>query len=265
MKIFITADMEGLSTTSSWNDCKPDKEESKKHVEELNKEVLAACNGAIKAGAKEIVIRDAHHNADNIDINILPSCASLIRGWSGSPYLMVEGINNTFDASIFIGYHSAASRSGNPLSHTETRKIQYVKINDTIASEFMIYSYASLYNQVPPVFLSGDKMLVDESKLLYPNLITVPVKEGIGNSVICYNPKNVLINIEKEVERSLKQDLSKYLTSLPINYKLEICYKNHSDAYNYSFFPGVKLINDNTLMFETNDYYELLRVFKFIS
>ena len=65
-----------------------------------------------------ILVRDAHDTGTNLDARALPACAELIRGWSGHPYCMVEGIDSSFDAALFIGYHSAAGRDGNPLSHT---------------------------------------------------------------------------------------------------------------------------------------------------
>lgn len=264
MKVFISADIEGITTTTFWDETDPEKEEYKQYAEQMTKEVLAACEGANKAGATEIVVRDAHGYANNIDINQLPSNVKLIRGWSGHPYSMVEGIDSTFDAAIFIGYHAAASRSGNPLSHTESLRPLYVKINGRIASEFMLFSYAANLEKVPVVFLSGDKMLCDDSKDLHPKLITCAVKEGIGESTITYNPKVTLKMIKEKVEQSLKQDITTALTELPKEFTLEICYKDHINAEKFSYFPGVKKINDNTVIFETDNYFELLRVFKFI-
>ena len=55
---------------------------------------------------------------------------------------MVDGVDNTFDAAMFIGYHSAAGRNGNPLSHTFTTKTTSVKLNGMICSEFLLYSWA---------------------------------------------------------------------------------------------------------------------------
>lgn len=265
MKIFISADIEGIATTTRWEETDPKNQEYKKHAEQMTKEVIAACEGAIEAGVTEIVVRDAHGYGNNIDIEMLPENVKLIRGWSGNPYLMVEGINNSFDAVVFIGYHSASSKAGNPLSHTESLRSQYVKLNGELASEFMLFSYAALLENVPTVFLSGDKMLCEEAKNLHPNIITCPVKEGIGASTLNFNPKQVLISIKNGVKKALEQDLNNAFAQLPKEYELEICYKNHVDALKFSYFPGVKKINDNTLIYKTTDYFELLRTFTFIN
>lgn len=265
MKVFISADMEGICSTSFWNDCVPGERDYKMHADAMTKEVIAACEGAFLAGATEIVVRDAHHDANNININELPSGVKLIRGWSGHPFLMVEGINETYDAAMYIGYHSAASNPGNPLSHTENRKIAYVKINGKLASEFMIFSYAAASIGVPSVFLSGDKELCDDSKELHPKLITYPTKEGWGSATFNYNVKDTIESIKRGVAEALRQDLSNSLLSLPNHFELEVCYKEHTDASKFSYYPGVEKIDNNTLIFRTDDYFELLRTFRFIS
>ena len=265
MKIFISADIEGCTTTTSWDETDPKKSEYAPYAQRMTEEVLAACEGANAAGATEIIVKDAHFYGNNIDISKLPENVKIIRGWSGHPYSMVEGIDDSFDAAIFIGYHSAASRPGNPMSHTNSLNSLYVKLNGRIASEFMIYSYGALLEGVPTVFLAGDKMLCEDSKDLHPHLVTCPVKEGRGASTLNYNPVNTLKEIKEKVEFALKQDLKSYLGKLPEEFELEICYKDHGKAEKFSYYPGIERINDNTLVYKTKDYFELLRAFTFIS
>lgn len=269
MKVFLSVDIEGITTTTTWDEVIPPEQSIvmayKDSAKRMTAEALAACEGAIEAGADEIFLRDAHCFAQNVDLEAFPKEVKFMRGWSGSPYNMVDGIDSSFDAAIYVGYHSAASRRGNPLSHTETRKPLYVKINGQIASEFMMFSYAALLQNVPSVFLAGDKMLCDDYKDLHPCLITVPVKEGKGAATINYNPKQTLIDIKEGVKKALSQDLSKALAKLPEKFELEICYKEHKFAEKFSYFPGVERINDNTIRFVTDDYYKLLQAFVFIS
>lgn len=264
MKVFISADMEGITSTIRWDQCDAEKKFYTIYSEQMTKEVVAACEGAINAGADEILIKDAHDGATNIDITKLPECASLIRGWSGHPYSMAFGIDNTFDAAMFIGYHSAAGRDGNPLSHTMTSKPLYIKINGEYASEFMIYSYAAAYEGVPTVLLSGDKMLCDDGKKIHPGVHTIAVKEGKGASAICMSTTKALKLIKENAEKSLKQDLNKAKINLPEKFSVEICYKEHANANKMSYYPGMKKINSNTLLFETDEYFEVLRMVGFV-
>lgn len=264
MKVFISADMEGITPVINWDECDSEKTLYPIYAEQMTKEVVAACEGAISAGADEIVIKDAHATATNIDITKLPECVKLIRGWSGHPYSMVQGINNTFDAVMFVGYHSAAGTDGNPLSHTMTSKPLYIKINEEYASEFMLYSYAAAYEGVPTVFLSGDKMLCEEGKRLHPSLHTVAVKEGIGSSAICISTDKSLKLIKENVEKSLKIDFNKAKINLSKEFTVEICFKDHTYANKMSYYPGMKKLNSNTLLYQTNDYFEVLRMVWFV-
>lgn len=264
MRIFISADMEGITSTIRWDECDSEKRFYSNYAEQMTKEVVAACEGAIAAGADEIVIKDAHDTAANIDITKLPECAKLIRGWSGHPYSMVQGINHTFDAAMFIGYPSAAGREGNPLSHTMTSKPLYIKINGEYASEFAIYSYAAAYEGVPTVFLSGDKMLCEEGKKMHPCLHTVEVKEGIGSAAICISTDRSLKLIRENAEKSLRQDFIKAKIGLPDSFSIEICFKEHTYANKMAYYPGMKKINSNILLFESKDYFEVLRMIGFV-
>jgi len=264
MKVFISADMEGITPTIKWEECDAEKSIYPAYAEQMTKEVAAACEGAINAGADEIVIKDAHGNATNIDITKLPECVKLIRGWSGHPYSMVQGIEGSFDAAMFIGYHSAAGREGNPLSHTMTGRPLYIKINGEYASEFMIYSYAAAFEGVPTVFLSGDRMLCEEGAAMHPGLHTVAVKEGMGASAMCISPNRTLKQIREKAEKALNQDLKSLRIALPDNFKVEICFKQHTHAEKMSYYPGMKKIDSNTLSFETKDYFEVLRMIGFV-
>ncbi len=264
MKIFISIDIEGITTTSFWPETTISNETAKAHVAQMNKELLAACNGAIKAGATQITIRDAHEFANNIDQSLLPECASIIRGWSGHPYSMVDGVDSSYDGAIFIGYHSAASKGSNPLSHTESLAPLYVKLNGEVVGEFELYSFACIMENVPVLFLSGDKALCEEASKIYPDLTTCPVKEGKGASTLNYNVSKTLKQIELKAEQCVKNAKNVKNPKLADSFELEVCYKDHTKAEKFSYFPGVKKISGNTVQYKTNDYFEVLRTFAFI-
>lgn len=264
MKVFISVDIEGITTTTNWEECSKKEQAYAKHAEQMTKETIAACEGAIAAGAKEIFVKDAHGSGRNIDISQLPENVKVIRSWSGHPYSMVEGIDSSFDAVIFVGYHSEAGSGNNPLSHTMTLRPLYIKVNGEYASEFMIYSYAAALEKVPTVFLSGDKGLCDKGSKIHPKLITVPVKEGIGSATICSTPKKTLKDIKESVEKALKQDLRDAKIELPQKFEVEICFKEHVHATKVSFYPGVHKINDTTIKYETENYFDVLRMINFI-
>ena len=265
MKVFISADIEGVTTTTVWDDTDPAHASYPLHAKQMTDEVLACIQGAKDAGAKEIVVKDAHGIVgSNIDPTRMPSGVTLLRNWAGHPYSMAEGIDGSFDAALFIGYHSPAGRAGNPMSHTMSGNLVYIKLNDVLASEFMLYSYACALEGVPTVFLSGDKTLCDDSKDLHPKLVTCAVKDGIGSMTVSYSTEDTLAKIKELAKEALSQNIEDALVKLPSHFSLEICYKEHMRAEEASWFPGVERKSDNTVTFESDDYFDILRTVKWI-
>ena len=264
MRVFISADIEGTAFTTVWPETGKGQEDYPAAARQMTLETKAACEGAIAAGADYILIKDAHGSARNIDPNEIPACAEIIRGWSGGPLAMVEGINESFDAAVFIGYHAAAGRIGNPLSHTYSTATTQVKLNGVDCSEFMLYSLCAASFGVPTVFLSGDKMLTEDSKDLHPLLKTVWAKDGFGGYTKCRQPQLVCDLIRQGVEEALKQDLGRGLCEIPKEFVLELSYKEHRDAVCNSNYPGFKLIDSHTIRMETDDLFDVLRCVPFI-
>jgi len=266
MKILISADIEGTTGINSWDETEKSKADYSMFAEQMNREVLAACKGAIKAGAKEICIRDAHDSGRNLNPGIFPKDVKIIRGWSGHPFSMVEGLDNTFDGVLFTGYHSAAGTSYNPLAHSMNPfNIDFIKINGQLASEFTLHAYAAAYLGVPPLFVSGDKGLCKEVKAMNSNIRTAAVNEGIGASTISIHPELAVEIIEKSVEEALISDLSLCKLKLPEEFNLEVGYIVHSRAYKLSFYPGAKLISPKIISFKAKDYFEVLRAISFLA
>lgn len=265
MRVYISADIEGTCGIVNWEETNLNCTHSEYHKTQMTKEVKSACDGANTNNCDFILVKDAHDSARNINPSLLPTNVSLVRGWTNGPLIMMAGIDPTFDATLFIGYHSGASQDGNPLSHTmNSSKYDYVKINGEIATEFMVNAYTSAYFNVPVAFLSGDELLCKNAKKLNPNIVTVPVSKGIGNASISIHPDIALKNIKDGVEQALSGDLSRHIIKLPDLFEIEIKFKNHYDAYKASFYPKCKLINTQTISFSTDDYYEFLRMFLFI-
>jgi len=259
MKIFISADIEGIATTTTWNDADAAHAAYPPHAAQMTDEVLAVIAGAKKAGATEFIVRDAHAFGTNIDPARMPAGVTLLRGWSGHPYSMADGVDSACDAAMFVGYHSAAGSGGNPLSHTNCLEAHYIKLNGAVASEFTLYSYAAALEGVPSVFLSGDAALCHASRNLHPALVTCPVKDGRGSMTISMSPVDALAKLTRLAEQSLKQDLQKALVKLPEHFDLEICYKEHKLAEKAAWYPGAIRKNDTTITFSTKNYFEILR------
>ncbi len=264
MRVFISADIEGTDLATAWEETRRSEFNYERQRAQMTAEVKAACEGAIAAGADYILVNDAHGSGLNMDAAQLPECVEVIRGWSGHYLCMADGVDETFDAAMFVGYHAAAGRNGNPLSHTETRRPRCIRLNGMIGSEFLLYSWACAMYGVPTVFLSGDQMLTEDSRGLHPGLHTVAVKGGFGGMTRNLHPKAACEQIRRQAETSLKQDLAKAKIALPGHFVFEISYKEHVDAVRRSFYPGFRLTDDDTIVMETDDYTDVLRAVQFV-
>ena len=117
---------------------------------------------------------------------------------------------------------------------------------------------------VPTAFLSGDKELTHIVKEANEFIETVVTKEGSHGAVISRHPNVTNQEIEETVKKALSKDLSKNIVELPKHFTVEIQYKKFNDAFNASFYPGCKQISSDTVVFEADDYYEVVRALKFI-
>jgi len=265
MKIYISADIEGVCGSTHWDEANKDKGDYREFQQQMTAEVKAACDGAFAAGAHEIMIKDAHATGRNIIQGELPSNTQLIRGWSGHPYSMVQELDDSFAAIMFIGYHARAGSDGNPLAHTMSSSVvDYLKINGRFASEFLVHGYVAASFGVPLVFLSGDEAICQESLSIVADIRTVAVKKGIGNSTVNIHPQQAIDLIRSGVEKALSGDLELCRLPKPDKYQIEIRFKKQIQAYKASFYPGVTLIDSQTIAYASDSYFDVMRMRSFV-
>lgn len=264
MKVYISADIEGIAGIGHWDEATLGEQNYDIFQEQMTREVVAACEGAITAGATEIIVKDAHDTGRNLDPYQLPHPVQLIRGWSGHPYSMVQELDSSFAALILIGYHSPSGSAGNPLAHTLSEKLNQILLNGQPTTEFHLMAMTGAYEKVPIVFVSGDSSLCEAVKAYDVNINIVSTKKGIGESVWGIHPEEAIKLIETGVEQALQQPLSTQVKSLPEHFQLEVQYKHPPDAYQNSFYPGAKLQREQSVIFETNDWFEVIRALQFL-
>ncbi|MBA64625.1 MAG: amino acid amidase [Candidatus Marinimicrobia bacterium] len=265
MKVYISADMEGITGVNHWDEVEHKKPTFYHQFQDrMTKEVLAACEGALDAGVKEIWVKDAHYSGRNILSEQLPKEVKLIRGWSGHPYSMVQELDSTFNALLMIGYHSMAGRGGNPLAHTmSSSKIDSIYINDQQTSEFFLHGNIAGKHKVPLVFVSGDAGLCEEVKDVSPNTICHATMVGVGDSTISIQPLESRNTIRNKVKESLSGDLSYCIWDHPKTYTLKIRFIKQQTAYRASHYLGAELIDSKTVSFSAKDYDDIMRFILF--
>jgi len=263
VKVYISADIEGVTGVTHWDETQLEKDEFKAPREQMTAEVVAACEGALQAGATEIWVKDAHHTARNLIAAKLPQQVRLIRGWSGHPLMMVQELDSSFRAAMFIGYHSRAGGAGSPLAHTMSGRLDYLSINGRFASEFLLHGYAAAYVKAPVVFVSGDKGLCDEVAEVNAHIHSVAVKEGIGGSTISIHPAIATARIKEGAFKAVSGDVAACTLDLPPQFTVEARFKDHFEAFNRGWYPGARQTDPKTVQFVSEDYFEVLRFLLF--
>ncbi|MDX2272006.1 MAG: M55 family metallopeptidase [Cyanobacteriota bacterium] len=266
MKVYISADIEGITGICHWDDATVGKWNYETCRQQMQEEVVAACEGAIAAGATEILVKDAHDTGRNLSPHHLPPPVELIRGWSGHPYCMVQDLDRSFDALILVGYHSRAGSAANPLAHTYTTEVTQICINHQPIAEFHLVTWTAAYEGVPTIFVAGDGDLCAAVTAYDPQIETVATLKGRGESTRSIHTRLATQQIRAGVERALdkRQHLQITAQPLPDWFVLEVTYKHPPRAYRKSFYPSASLVGEQTVRLETRDWFEVLRALEFI-
>jgi D-amino peptidase len=266
MKIFISADIEGVTGITDWSEATLDDPTYEEFRERMTAEVVAACEGALAAGATELLVKDAHWTGRTPPAARWPRAARLLRGWSGHPYSMVQGLDRSFRAALFVGWHSAGARGGNPLAHTlSSRRLHGIMVNGEWASEFLLHAYAAALEGVPVAFVSGDEELCAEVQAFDPEIATVGVARGFGAATLARHPAETREAIRDEVQGALSRPRPVQPAKLPPRFDVRVVRKDERDAYRAAFYPGARLVDPMTVGFETDDWFVALRLLQFVT
>ena len=176
MKVYVMTDLEGVAGVLNSADYATPTSKYYEFARELTtKEVNAAIEGLIEAGADEILVVDGHgHGA--INPLLLDPAARLL---AGRPLNYPFGCDDSFDAIVIIGQHSKSNTDGGHLCHTGSFEVEELTINGISIGELGCNMLFAAYFCVPTVMVSGDKATCDEALALVLDIEIAPVKEGI--------------------------------------------------------------------------------------
>ena len=180
MKILIAADMEGITGVTTWDQVTPGHAEYVRFRKLMTQDVNAAIRGACEAGADEVIVADGHWNGSNILIEELDARARLNTG-SPSPFSMMQGIDESVDGVMFVGYHA---RNGSPnaiLDHTwSSSTVANVWLNDILTGEYGLNGAVAGHFGVPVIMVSGDQTACAQVVEILGDMETAMVKQATG-------------------------------------------------------------------------------------
>lgn len=262
LKFMISVDMEGISGIVSSSQTGRDKVDYEKGRALMVGDVNAAIEGILSLGEAEIVVADGHGNMTNIKPDDLHEKASLVRG-RPKPLSQVSGIDDSYDAVLFVGYHSKKGTKHGVLSHTYSgRTIDSLVINGTEIGETALNASVAGYYGVPLVFVSGDLAVTKEALKLDPNIKTVAVKEAVSRTAAkCINPMKARKLIKKGVVTAIENisTIKPFTFSPPI--EMQVKFSNALMADAVEFMPSAERIDGRTVKFVLDDYIKAFNAF----
>ena len=160
MRVYVSADIEGVAGVVSPLQCQPGNAEYERARRLMTQEVNAVIEGLAEAGATEIVVNDSHGPMTNLLPDELHAAADLILG-KPKPMNMAAGLTGDFDLMFMVGHHSMAGRGG-VLAHTTNGfAFREVRVNGRPCGEPAIYGLYAGELGVPVGLISGDDVTRD--------------------------------------------------------------------------------------------------------
>jgi D-amino peptidase len=181
LKIFLSSDMEGTAGVVDWEQCVGDGPQAAAGRKLLLDEVNAAIEGAMAGGATEVVVNDSHSTMRNLPPDALAGEASYISG-SHKPLYMMQGLDDSFDAVLFVSYHGSVGAPAG-LSHTYSpRVVVEARLDGVVTGEAGINALVAAHYGVPVVLVTGDRCACDETAVLIPGVHAAVVKEPVSRT-----------------------------------------------------------------------------------
>jgi len=261
-KVFISADMEGISGISASDQLSAAGAEYGRSRKMMADDVNAAIRGARAGGASTIVVNDSHGTMRNLRLEDLDPDVRLI-SHSFKRSGMMEGLDDTFDAVIFVGYHAKAGHPGGLFAHTGSGVVRDVRVNGTSMGEGGLNTTVAAWYGVPVVLVTGDDVAVKQVAEIATTARTVAVKRAI-------NPRAVELRAFKdahmEIERAAREGVAgakKFPPRRDATYRVEVQFQDVAIPEVAESLPGMQRPAPDTIAFTQDTMpkaYTLIRL-----
>lgn len=265
MKIYISADMEGVVGAVSGEQLGPTGFEYQRFREFMTAEVNAAIEAAFEAGATDVVVSDSHGNAQNLLIEKLPKNVLIVRGFP-RPLTMMQGIDASFDGVIYLGYHASTTNPSGVRAHTmSSARLADVRLNNISMSEGGFNAAIAGHFNVPVIMVSGDDAAVKEVTAMLGDVEGAIVKWNHGfHSATTITPEAAYSLIREKVKKAIGRikDFKPYKVKTPV--QLDVRFKNYRPSELLSYLSIVERTDAHSIRFMGKDIIETTKFMAFI-
>ena len=253
LKVYISADMEGVGGAVTRQQVSRDGFEYERFRELMTTEVNAAIESALEAGATEIVVSDSHGSGQNLLVDQLNPAAKLVRSFP-RPQDMMQGIDASFDAALFIGYHAGQGNPDGVLAHTMNGEVLWIKLNGVTVGEPGFNAALAGHFGVPVIMIAGDQGTVGGLRDLVGDVEGAEVKHAYGaTSALTLHPTQSQQLIAERTTTALGRlrDFKPYQVATPIS--MEVAFKNTVTTEVVAMIPGVERTAPNAVKLTVPD------------
>jgi D-amino peptidase len=265
LKVHISVDMEGIAGVVTGEQLGPEGFEYERFREFMTAEALAAVDAARAAGATEILVADSHGNGQNLLIEQFPPDVRIVRSWPRK-LSMMAGIDESFDAAIFIGYHASTSSPRGVRAHTNSSAtLTRVALNGHEMSEGAWNAAIAGHFGVPVVMASGDDAALAELRAVVGPLETAEVKTALGfHAARTLTPQAARELIAARVKQGLarRDELKPYRPAVPVT--VDVSFKHYLAAEVLAYLPHFERLDAHTVRYRAKDLPEATSVMEFI-
>jgi D-amino peptidase len=266
LKVLISVDMEGIAGVVSGNQLASGAFEYERFRRFMTSEALAAIEGAKQAGATEIVVTDAHGNEQNLLVEMFPPDVRLVRG-SPRHLGMMGGLDSTFDAAMFVGYHASTHNSAGVRAHTfSSARFTRVTLNGNQVTEGAWNAAIAGQFGVPIIFASGDDAAIAEIRSVIGDFESVETKRTLGfHSAETLTPEAAQKLIKEKSATAVKNLASRkpYRVAAPV--QVTISFKSITPVETASYLSQVfTRVDSHTLRFTAKDMAQASDVVEFL-
>ena len=262
MRVFISFDMEGVAGIVDWAQCRPPGQPYEEGRALLLGEVNAAIDGALAGGATEFVCNDSHGAMNNLNPADLHGRAAYLAG-RHKPLYMMEGLDQSFDAVFFVGYHGSISGESSVLSHTYNPSvISRVTLNGVECGESGINGLVALGHNVPVALITGDQVTSAEAEPFFKQAEQVVVKGSITRFAAAQaHPEQAREMINAAAEAAVRRIGSVPLPDIGLPARLDVELLTADMAHVATWVKGVERSGTRSVRIEGDDPLEVYRSF----
>ncbi len=239
-RIFIVTDMEGVGGVNNADEqLLPGQRRFEESKRLLLGELNAAVEGALAAGASEVVIWDGHDGSRSLSIDEIHPRARLIQGKPTPPnYYLSE---KAYDGVMFIGQHPMANAEGGVLAHSQSFSVQQLTLNGRPVGEIGQTAAIAGYFGIPVIMLSGDQAACEEVRAIQPKAEVVAVKRRVGRgSTLSLSHAEAKRQIEAAARRAVARirEFQPWRIEGPVELKFEFRPEGTSTTPRVTSFRG---------------------------